>query len=74
MFKFPGKKLPKTICLDIFHATFFHIFCLPNTMDGKIHDRWELYSYPEFKLRKSLLKEHIQLYENCPLFDEVNLT
>ena len=43
-------------------------------MDGKIHDRWELYSYPEFKLRKSLLKEHIQLYENCPLFDEVNLT
>ena len=30
----------------------------------KIQDNWESYSFEEFMLRKSLLNDHINLYQN----------
>ena len=43
-------------------------------MAEKIKDCWEQYSYEEFTLRKSLLKDHINLIrtENLALFEKVN--
>ena len=43
-------------------------------MYDKIQDDWEdLYSPAEYKLRRSLLKEHVNLYENVATFDQVNI-
>ena len=41
-------------------------------MYEKIQNEWEYYSHSEFTLRRSVLNEHVHLYENCNMFDQVN--
>ena len=43
-------------------------------MACKIQDQWELYSFEEFTLRKSLLRDHVGFYQNREaLFQTVNI-